>query len=43
MLNPVFSVAHLRQMTHVFYKIAHEVRAAPGSWALTLTLTHKPL
>ena len=26
MLNPVFSAAHLRHMTHIFYDIAHKVR-----------------
>ena len=25
-LNPVFSAAHLRDMTHIFYKVAHRVR-----------------
>ena len=25
LLNPVFSVAHLRDMTHIFYKVAHRV------------------
>lgn len=25
-LNPVFSAAHLRNMTHLFYDIAHRVR-----------------
>ncbi|RDX47337.1 cytochrome P450 [Lentinus brumalis] len=27
-LNPVFSVAHLRNMTHIFYDIAHKLRRA---------------
>ena len=26
LLNPVFSSAHLRNMTHIFYKVAHRVR-----------------
>ena len=26
LLNPVFSVAHLRDMTNIFYKVAHRVR-----------------
>ena len=26
LLNPVFSAAHLRDMTHIFYKVAHRVR-----------------
>lgn len=25
LLNPVFSVAHLRNMTHIFYGITHRV------------------
>ncbi len=25
LMNPVFSVAHLRNMTHIFYGIAHKV------------------
>ena len=25
LLNPVFSAAHLRDMTHMFYRIAHKV------------------
>ncbi|KAI0738094.1 cytochrome P450 [Daedaleopsis nitida] len=28
MLNPVFSTAHLRHMTHMFYDIAHKMRGA---------------
>ncbi|RPD59281.1 cytochrome P450 [Lentinus tigrinus ALCF2SS1-7] len=28
MLNPVFSAAHLRHMTHIFYDIAHKLRRA---------------
>ena len=28
MLNPVFSTAHLRDMTHIFYKVAHRVRSS---------------
>ncbi|RDX47322.1 cytochrome P450 [Lentinus brumalis] len=28
LLNPVFSVAHLRNMTHIFYSVAHKVQAA---------------
>ncbi|KAH9941100.1 cytochrome P450 [Epithele typhae] len=28
MLNPVFSVAHLRNMTHIFYHVAHRVDKA---------------
>ena len=28
MLNPVFSAAHLRNMTHIFYNIAHKVQKA---------------
>ncbi|KAI0760541.1 cytochrome P450 [Fomes fomentarius] len=28
MLNPVFSDAHLRNMTHIFYDIAHRLRSA---------------
>ncbi|KAH9941830.1 cytochrome P450 [Epithele typhae] len=28
LLNPVFSVAHLRDMTHIFYNVAHRVHAA---------------
>ena len=28
MLNPVFSAAHLRNMTHIFYNIAHRVQQA---------------
>ncbi|RDX52864.1 cytochrome P450 [Lentinus brumalis] len=28
MLNPVFSAAHLRHMTHIFYDIAHKLRGA---------------
>ncbi|KAI0695585.1 cytochrome P450 [Cerioporus squamosus] len=27
-LNPVFSAAHLRRMTHIFYDIAHKLRRA---------------
>ncbi|EJF62016.1 cytochrome P450 [Dichomitus squalens LYAD-421 SS1] len=27
-LNPVFSAAHLRNMTHIFYNVAHKVRNA---------------
>ncbi|RPD55331.1 cytochrome P450 [Lentinus tigrinus ALCF2SS1-7] len=27
LLNPVFSVAHLRNMTHIFYSIAHKVKS----------------
>ena len=25
LLTPVFSVAHLRNMTHIFYRVAHKV------------------
>ena len=25
LLNPVFSAAHLRNMTHIFYNVAHDV------------------
>ncbi|TFK81801.1 cytochrome P450 [Polyporus arcularius HHB13444] len=28
LLNPVFSVAHLRNMTHIFYSVAHKVQVA---------------
>ncbi len=31
LLNPVFSVAHLRNMTHIFYNVAHKVRAPMSS------------
>lgn len=27
LLTPVFSVGHLRNMTHIFYDVAHKVRA----------------
>ncbi|KAI0806688.1 cytochrome P450 [Fomes fomentarius] len=30
MLNPVFSAAHLRNMTHIFYELAHKLRGAMG-------------
>ena len=26
LLNPVFSAAHLRNMSHIFYNVAHKVR-----------------
>ena len=28
MLNPVFSVKHLREMTPLFYEVIHRVRVA---------------
>ncbi|KAI1793796.1 cytochrome P450 [Ganoderma leucocontextum] len=28
LLNPVFSSSHLRDMSHIFYKVAHKVRGA---------------
>ncbi|PIL34530.1 cytochrome P450 [Ganoderma sinense ZZ0214-1] len=28
LLNPVFSVSHLRNMTHIFYNVAHKMRSA---------------
>nr|VWO98257.1 Putative tyrosine-protein kinase AmsA (EC (Amylovoran biosynthesis membrane-associated protein AmsA) [Ganoderma boninense] len=28
LLNPVFSVSHLRKMTHIFYNVAHKMRSA---------------
>lgn len=28
LLNPVFSVAHLRDVSHIFYRIAHRVRTS---------------
>ncbi|KAI0738093.1 cytochrome P450 [Daedaleopsis nitida] len=28
LLNPIFSVAHLRNMTHIFWGVAHKVQAA---------------
>ena len=31
MLNPVFSAAHLRNMSHIFYDIAHKVQKAIAS------------
>ncbi|KAM5542007.1 hypothetical protein V8D89_004317 [Ganoderma adspersum] len=31
LLNPVFSAAHLRNMTHIFYGVARNVRKAMGS------------
>nr|VWP01102.1 N/A [Ganoderma boninense] len=31
LLNPVFSAAHLRNMTHIFYGIAHKLRQAIAS------------
>ena len=30
LLNPVFSSAHLRNMTHIFYKVAHRVWICPN-------------
>lgn len=29
MLNPVFSIKHMREMTPIFYNIAHKVRQLP--------------
>ena len=31
LLNPVFSAAHLRNMTHIFYGVAHKARQAMAS------------
>ncbi len=31
LLNPVFSAAHLRNMTHIFYGVARKVRQAMAS------------
>lgn len=31
LMNPVFSVAHLRNMTHIFYGIAHKVSMCNSS------------
>ena len=31
LLNPVFSAAHLRNMTHIFYGVARNVRQAMAS------------
>ncbi|KAI1793405.1 cytochrome P450 [Ganoderma leucocontextum] len=31
LLNPVFSASHLRDMSHIFYNVAHKVRKAIGA------------
>lgn len=34
LLNPVFSVTHLRNMTHIFYNVAHKVRISSFSLSM---------
>ena len=33
LLNPVFSVAHLRDMVQIFYNVAHQARLSPISYS----------
>ena len=41
MLNPVFSIKHMRMMTPIFYDVAHKVnRVIPKSTLNTIDVTN---